>query len=117
MDSYAKGFAAGQKHKPSQVGNYSEGNKVLTNSELGGNLTLIYDYNLKKRNIEADFSERLQRLDADYRGKSGKMAGDELEKLVQAKLRTNQNMTYSEAFGAVQIENPKLVNEYIQEIR
>jgi len=93
-----------------------EDDNMLTNSELGGNLTLIYDYNLKKRNIEADFSEKMKRLDADYKGKSGKVAGDELEKLVQTKLKVNQNMTYSEAFGAVQIENPRLVSEYVQEI-
>jgi len=93
-----------------------EDDTMLTNSELGGNLTLIYDYNLKKRNIEADFSEKLQRLDTEYKGKSGKIAGDELENLIQIRLKANQNMTYSEAFGAVQIENPRLVSEYIQEL-
>ncbi len=89
---------------------------MLTNNDLGGNLTLIYDYNLKKRNIEADFSERLQRVDTGYKGKTGKVAGDELEKLIQTKLKANQNMNYSEAFGIVQQENPKLVSEYIQEL-
>lgn len=89
---------------------------MLTNNDLGGDLTLIYEYNRRKRALESDFSERAKRLDAEFTGKVGKCAGAELDQLVQAKLKVNQNMTYSAAFSEVQQENPKLVSEYIQEL-
>ncbi len=89
---------------------------MLTNNDLGGDLTLIYEYNRRKRALESDFSERAQRLDAEFTEKVGKCAGAELETKIQAKLKANQNISYSDAFSQVQVENPGLVSEYIQEL-
>lgn len=98
------------------IQNFTENSKMLTNSDLGGDLTLIYDYHRKRREYEADFSEKMQRLDADYKGKSGKVAGDELEVKIQERLKKNPDLTYSAAFSEVQHENPGLVRQYDQEI-
>jgi hypothetical protein len=39
---------------------------MLTNSELGGNLTLIYDYNLKRRQYEDRLFRELKQLDKEF---------------------------------------------------
>ena len=98
------------------IQNISEGNTMLTNSDLGGDLTLIYEYNRRKRALDADFSERAKRLDVEFSQKVGKCAGVELEAKIQGKLKANQNMNYSEAFSQVQLEFPSLTNEYLKEL-
>jgi len=116
LSEYGRGYQVGYSDgMANRLGAFSE-DKMLTNTDLGGDLSLIYEYNRKKRALEADFSERAQRLDAEFSGKVGKCAGAELEKLIQAKLKANQDMNYMTAFGEVQIENPRLTQEYIQEL-
>lgn len=47
---------------------------------------------------------------------SGGSAGEKLTVLTKKKMDDNKGMAFSEAFKAVQIENPKLANEYLEEI-
>jgi hypothetical protein len=116
LSEYGRGYQAGYSDGlAKRLGAFSE-DKMLTNSDLGGDLTLIYDYNRKKRALEADFSERAQRLDAEFSGKVGKCAGAELETKIQEKLKAHQNLNYMEAFEQVQVEFPTLTKQYIKEI-
>jgi len=47
----------------------------------------------------------------------GGNAGEKLESLTQQKLKDNKDLSYTQAFSAVQTENPELAQEYAVEIK
>lgn len=48
---------------------------------------------------------------------AGRKASETLSALVDAKLQEHKHFTYSQAFKAVQKENPELVATYVEELR
>ena len=77
-------------------------------------------YNRFKALFETEFPKlvnfgEIATRDTDVSGSGG--AGGKLETLTRKKMEGNDKLSYSEAFNAVQRENPDLANEYAAELR
>lgn len=92
---------------------YLEGNTMLTEQQK---FDLQAEYTRRKQRLEANFNEGMANLNREFKQRAEVSAGDRLDQLTQEKMKAKPELEYSAAFCEVQTENPKLVEQYQQEI-